>query len=129
MIIIYNSNDGRIQNVLWDKDKSLAFGTYLEIDELVINQTLLFDLYRCSQLGFFEQYHVLNGKLYKDVNEVIYSSDIDKAQLKSAYQAMIDRLDQIQSVGSPTNAQVIQAVKDEALYIERIMKVIKTLLV
>lgn len=46
-------------------------------------------------------------------------------ELKAVYQDMIARLEQIQAASNPTNAQVIQAVKDEALYIERIMKVIK----
>ncbi len=53
---------------------------------------------------------------------------LDKQQLKDQYLTMIARLQQIQAVVSPTNAQVIQAVKDEALYIERIMKVLKRIL-
>lgn len=48
--------------------------------------------------------------------------------LKEQYQAMIGRLEVIQSVTNPTNAQIVQAIKDEALYIERIMKVLKNIL-
>jgi hypothetical protein len=51
-------------------------------------------------------------------------------QVRTEYQIMIARLEQIQNAGAIpfTQAgfnQVVQAVKDEALYIERIMKVIK----
>jgi hypothetical protein len=53
----------------------------------------------------------------------------DKQVIRDAYSTMITRLEQIQSVSSPTNAQVIQAIKDEALYIERIMKFLKVMLV
>lgn len=48
--------------------------------------------------------------------------------LQSAYQTMIARLEQIQTTTNPTNAQVIQAVKDEALYIERLIKVLRYIL-
>lgn len=53
---------------------------------------------------------------------------LDKQQLKQAYQTMIDRLEQIQAAVSPTNAQVIQAIRDEALYIKRVMKVLEKLI-
>lgn len=46
-------------------------------------------------------------------------------QIKDEYINMIGRLDQIQAASSPTNAQVIQAVKDEALYIQRILKFLR----
>lgn len=49
----------------------------------------------------------------------------NKQALQDAYLTMIARLEQIQAATSPTNAQVIQAIRDEALYIERIMKIIK----
>lgn len=51
----------------------------------------------------------------------------NREQVKTEYQNMIARLEQIQAAVNPTNAQIVQAVKDEALYIERIMKVIKSL--
>lgn len=53
---------------------------------------------------------------------------IDKQAVKNAYTIMITRLEQIQAATSPTNAQIVQAVKDEALYIERIIKLLKTIL-
>jgi len=49
-------------------------------------------------------------------------------QIRSEYQNMITRLEQIQAANNPTNAQIIQAVKDEALYIERLMKVLAKLI-
>lgn len=55
-------------------------------------------------------------------------TEIDIEQLREAYVNMIARLEQIQAATNPTNAQVIQAIKDEALYIERIMKFLKKLL-
>lgn len=54
----------------------------------------------------------------------------ERQQIKAAYQTMITRLENIQAAGVIpfTQAgfnQVVQAVKDEALYIERVMKVLK----
>lgn len=43
--------------------------------------------------------------------------------VRTEFQNMVTRLEQIQGAINPTNTQVIQAVKDEALYIERILKV------
>jgi hypothetical protein len=59
--------------------------------------------------------------------ELTDAADFDtiKAQVKAEYLNMIARLGQIQSATNPTNAQVIQAIKDLALYEERIMRVIK----
>lgn len=55
------------------------------------------------------------------------------SQIKVEYQNMLTRLQQIQNAGSIpfTQAgfnQVVQAVKDEALYIERVMKFLRRLL-
>jgi hypothetical protein len=52
----------------------------------------------------------------------------DTQALRDAYVTMINRLEQIQSASNPTNAQVVQAIKDEALYLERIMKVLRKML-
>lgn len=54
-------------------------------------------------------------------------------QLKDAYSNMITRLEQIQNSGAIpfTQAgfnQVLQAVKDEALYIERVMKFLRSMI-
>lgn len=51
----------------------------------------------------------------------------DRQTLITAYTTMITRLEQIQAATNPTNAQVISAVQDLSLYVERIMKVLKTL--
>lgn len=59
--------------------------------------------------------------------KIIIVQDMDLAALKDAYLTMLARLEQIQSASNPTNAQVIQAIKDLALYEERIMKVIKNM--
>lgn len=57
----------------------------------------------------------------------------DLQALKDAYQDMITRLEQIQNAGVVPFTQtgfnqVVQAVKDESLYVERIMKFLKRLL-
>lgn len=52
---------------------------------------------------------------------------VDRQSIQNAYFNMIVRLDQIQQATNPTNAQVIDAIQDMALYIERIMKVVKYL--
>lgn len=67
------------------------------------------------------------------IQQPITQSEIDwmneRQQIKNAYQTMLTRLQQIQNAGAIpfTQAgfnQVVQAVKDEALYIEWIMKAI-----
>lgn len=55
----------------------------------------------------------------------VQQTRVDMQTVRNAYQDMITRLEQIQAASNPTNAQVIQAIRDEALYIERIMKIIK----
>jgi len=52
----------------------------------------------------------------------------DKDQTKAAYQVMITRLEQIEGAASPTNAQVIAAVRDLATYQKRIMQYLKAVL-
>jgi hypothetical protein len=49
-------------------------------------------------------------------------------QIRATYQTMITRLEQIESVANPTNAQVVAAVRDLATYQKRIMKYLKTVL-
>lgn len=63
--------------------------------------------------------------------EQTYISDgtLNKAQIRTEYQNMITRLEQIQNAGSISFTQagfnlVVQANKDQALFIERIMKFI-----
>lgn len=72
---------------------------------------------------------------YFQVSE--YNKELERRtfyqQVKTEYQNMITRLEQIQNAGAIpfTQAgfnQVVQAVKDEALYIERIMKVLNRLI-
>lgn len=71
---------------------------------------------------------IINQTIQQSVTqaEIDWLSEIQS--IKLAYQNMITRLEQIQTTSNPTNTQVIQAVKDEALYIERIMKAIKTII-
>lgn len=64
--------------------------------------------------------------------ELSDASDFDtiKFQIRTEYLNMITRLEQIQNAGAIPFTQtgfnqVVQAIKDEALYIERIMKAIK----
>lgn len=52
----------------------------------------------------------------------------DKTTLAAAYQTMHDRLVQIENAAAPSNAQIVQAVKDLALYERRILKVIRAIL-
>jgi len=47
------------------------------------------------------------------------------ADIKSQYQAAVDRLNQIVSSVNPTNTQVVQAIKDLAMYQTKILKIIK----
>ena len=54
--------------------------------------------------------------------------ETNRQTIKEQYAAMLTRLNQIQTAANPTNAQTLQAIKDEALYIERIMKFLKSIL-
>lgn len=53
---------------------------------------------------------------------------IDKAALKTAYTNAVTRLNQINAAAAPTNAQVIQAVRDMAQIQLQIMNVVKAML-
>lgn len=68
---------------------------------------------------------------YSDINKYndLIAHKALVQQIKDEYQNMITRLEQIQSAINPTNTQIIQAIKDEALYIERVMKFMKNILV
>lgn len=52
----------------------------------------------------------------------------DRESLKIQYQAAIDRLQQIENAVSPTNAQIIQAIRDIAKYERLIIKVLARLI-
>ena len=72
------------------------------------------------------KYSELRLQYYKPAEySELLQGRIDLQQLKDAYMTMVNRLEQIQAAGNPTNAQLVQAIKDEALYIERVMKVIR----
>lgn len=53
---------------------------------------------------------------------VINDSNTATTQLRAEYQVAVARLEQIQAAQNPTNAQVVQAIKDLALYQEKILK-------
>lgn len=64
----------------------------------------------------------------RDGSEYLAKLETEKqlrTQVKTEFQTMLARLNQIQTATNPTNAQVIQAIKDEALYIERIMRLLR----
>lgn len=64
------------------------------------------------------------------ITEQNYLSDftVDRQQIKNQYQSTIDRLIQIENATSPTNAQVIQAVRDLAKFVRLLLKLLtKTL--
>lgn len=80
------------------------------------------DTYNNIILSYF------NPTAYADLQAI----QVDKQQIKDAYQTMITRLEQIRTTtpsGTTTQIlnQIVSAVQDEALYIERIMKVIARL--
>jgi len=51
--------------------------------------------------------------------------DINKQVIRDAYVDAITVLEQIQNTASPTNAQVIAAIKKEAEILEKLLKFIK----
>ena len=84
-------------------DGSVVMGDMTEAQETLYNDTVL---------SYF------NPSGYND----LVLSRSERQTIRQEVQNMITRLDQIQAATNPTNAQVIQAVKDEALYIERILR-------
>lgn len=64
----------------------------------------------------------VDGRVYLAKKE---QEILDREQARAEYQNMIDRLNQIQNISNPTNAQVIQAMKDEAQILERVLKALK----
>jgi hypothetical protein len=76
---------------------------------------------------------LINPPQTAEEDQYLVDAAADRQQIKDAYINMLARLEQIQNAGAIpfTQAgfnQVVQAVKDEALYIERIMKVIARLI-
>lgn len=77
-----------------------------------------------------------NTPTLKPASEYLAKLDeikLSRDQIRAEYQNMIARLQQIQNAGTiPFTQQgfnqVVQAVKDDALYIERIMKVLRRIL-
>lgn len=134
MRIIYDGS-GTIITAVFEAERFPLSDTnsVLEIDEIAANKSIIIDV--CNSLSLLPSqnpYTVIAGELYKNGVKVILTLDVDKSQIKTEYINMIQRLEQIQNSGAIpfTQAgfnQVVQAVKDEALYIERVMKVIKSL--
>ena len=126
MIITYDTT-GKLINAVWQRDRLvLDNNNFIEIDEIPENKDLIIDIQLSLVKWSANTYTVSTGQLLKNGLPFTIIEDTDRSQLKSTYQNMITRLDQIQAASNPTNAQIVQAIKDEALYIERIMKVIKT---
>lgn len=129
MRIYYQNN--KIVSTFWNKDRAQLLPIeypFIDIDETVSNVPVLLNVVASMIIdGEDSLYTIIGGALsYQDV-PVTLDTDIDKQAIRDAYVNMIARLEQIQAASNPTNAQIVQAIKDEALYIERVMKVIKTL--
>lgn len=129
---IYYEADGSILSAVWFKDlqflDTIPF-SFIEIDETASNIPKLKIIQSITQQPIEHDGKVVNGQVFYKGSVVMFNTDIDLSQLKTEYQNMIARLEQIQAAVNPTNAQIVQAIKDEALYIERIMKTIKKLII
>lgn len=127
MIIVYDVS-GNITNAFMDENNnpSIVYALSLHVDEIPENKVLI-NAVMLDSLLKTGLYSIVGGQITKDGQPIIPTVDANRDQIKSAYQAMITRLEQIQSVSNPTNAQVVAAVQDEALYLERILKVLKTM--
>lgn len=128
-MIIIHTQTIPIQCV-WDRHKKLiAPHPYetIELDELTNNMPDLKNIMIDVNLNEVSIYRIINNQVQLNGQVIPFEVDNDRAQLRDQYQAMITRLEQIQAATNPTNAQVIQAVKDEALYIQRLMKVLKNI--
>lgn len=67
----------------------------------------------------------------RDGSEWMAKLEQDKISLESIkkeYLLMLTRLEQIQTATNPNTTQIIQAVRDEAQYIERILKILHRIL-
>lgn len=126
MRIIYSNNS--IVKILWDSDKLIPIKQGLqvvEIDEIPENADLLMDIARSmalTQAGDPPRYSVTDGQLIRDGFIVTPVVNADKGQLKAEYVATLDSLQQIEDAISPTNAQVIAAVKFLAKTLRLVIK-------
>jgi hypothetical protein len=134
-----------MKNRIFDNIHDLQKGTILSrlrtLDTFV--DCLPYEVRKADMLTAVS-YVAIESVLSDDLITSLLSSPITQAEtdaiqqnisnvetIKAAYIAMIARLDQIQNAGTIpfTQAgfnQIVQAVKDEALYIERIMKFLKS---
>lgn len=124
------TNNTIVTNAIWSRDQTnIDFdATVFELDEIPENKNLIIDIMLCLAGFAAGVYTVQNSQLFKNNVAAAVVTDSDRLQMKAEYQNMITRLDQIQAASNPTNAQIVQAIKDEALYIERILKTFRRML-
>src|SRR5690349_17560429 len=125
MILLYNNS--QITSIIMDREKNPNhdYINYIEIDEIAANKPIIKELLLAESL---EPYTISNGKLFKNNVEAAITIDVDKSTLKTEYTTAVARLQQIETAASPTNPQVIQAIRDMARYQRLMLKILARLL-
>ena len=94
--------------------------SFIEIDEIEENRGIINDLRSERAI----EYAVIDGALTHNSIGVVLVTDQDKSQLKAEFQETITQLLSIENAVSPTNAQVIAAVKFLAKTLRLLLKLL-----
>ena len=128
-MIILHDETGKVIATAWQRDRlTINNNNFIEIDEIPENKNLILDIQKFTARLSVNTYTVSEGQLLNNGQPIAASTDIDRAQLKAEYQATIDQLQNIENAQSPTNAQVITAVKYLARTIRLMLKLLARLL-
>lgn len=123
-MLIYYDENGKITNLVYDEHRAYANpdGARIEVDETAQNMPVLLDLFNFIMGPDENPYTVQGGALHKDGLPVTLNADSDRAQVRDEYQNAITTLMQIENAASPTNAQVVAAVKFLAKTLRLLLK-------
>jgi hypothetical protein len=127
MIIIYKAT-GEILQTVWDRNKFLI-STHpyetMEIDETDANLPDLNKIMQAVSLFDDSGYTVEDETVQLDGNPVAFETDTIRQQVRDEYVSTIATLESYEGYTSPSNAQVVGAVKFIAKTLKLLLKLLK----
>lgn len=129
MIIQYDFT-GKIVSVQFDESRSgLTTNPFLSltVDETPENKDTIFSILQ-STLDGTEEFTISNGNLIRNGQAIPTNNDIDLDQYRTQYLSTLDTLSQIENATTPTNAQVVAAVKFLAKTLRLLLKLLARVL-
>lgn len=127
MIILYDEASGAIRDFYFDAESFRIPPVHpyqsIEVDEEQVNKAEVIKFIR-SFRAEDGKYMIVNGEMQRDGINVVWSVNADKAQLRSEYQQTIQTLTDIEIAASPTNAQVVAAIRFLSKTIKLILKLL-----